>query len=159
MPLFIDWVPLLLLNAMIGYVLLAAFVYRGLGEEDRAKWSPGFLMVGTLALVFGGLMAARWPLPGPYSPLFGETSVLLGIASLGAGLAMAKGWSLATVTWYGFFAGIGAIIIGVNIILLKLTAAAVPSGIGFVLSGLAGVLSPLGWYARWHRRVRLFGVL
>src|SRR5574340_1813998 len=132
MPLFIDWVPLLLLNAMIGYVLLAAFVYRGLGEEDRAKWSPGFFIVGTVSLVFGGLMVVRWPLPGPYNALFGEMSVLLGITFLGAGLALAQGWSLATVTWYGFFAGLGAVIIGVNIVLLKLTAAPLPSGIGFV---------------------------
>jgi putative membrane protein len=156
---FIDWVSLLLINAMFGYFLLAAFVYRGLGELDHAKWAPGFLMVGVISLVFGGVMVIQWPLPGPFNSAFGEMSVLLGVIFLGAGVAMTKGWSLATVTWYGFFAGLAAIVIGARIILLKLTAAPIPSGGAIILSGLAGVLSPLGWYARSDKRLRVLGML
>jgi putative membrane protein len=156
---FIDWVSLLLVNAMFGYFLLAAFVYRGLDEADCAKWAPGFLMVGVISLVFGGVMTMQWPLPGPYSSAFGEMSVLLGIIFFGAGVAMAKGWSLATVTWYGFFAGLAAIVIGIRVIGLELTAAPIPSGGGFILSGLAGVLSPLGWYARSSKHLRILGMI
>ncbi len=156
---FIDWVSLLLMSAMFGYFLLAAFVYRGLGEADHAKWAPGFLMVGVISLVFGGVMVIQWPLPGPFSSAYGEMSVLLGIVFLGAGVAMAKGWSLATVTWFGFFAGLAAITVGVSFILLKLTPAPIPSGGGLILSGLAGVLSPLGWYARSNKHLRILGML
>jgi len=138
---FIDYVSLLLVNMVAGYFLLAAFVYLGLDDPDRRRWAPGFLMVGLVATVFGGLITLSWPLPGPYNAAFGEMSVLFGVIFLGAGLAMAIGWSLATVAGYAFFAGSAAIVIGARIISLKLTLKPALSGTGFIVSGFAGVMA------------------
>ena len=138
---FIDYLSLLLVNMVVGYFLLAAFVYLGLDDPDRRRWAPGFLMVGLVATLFGALITLTWPLPGPYNAAFGEMSVLFGVVFLGAGLAMAIGWSLATVAGYAFFAGAAAIVIGARIISLELTAAPNLSGTGFILSGFAGVMA------------------
>jgi len=144
---FIDWASLLLLNMMAGYFLLAYYVYAGLDEPDQTKWSPAFAMVGALAAIFGGIMAVTWPLPGTYSSIYGEMSVLLGFVFLGAGVAMAKGWSLRAVACYAFFPGIAAVVIGIRIIDLRLTLTPVMAGVGFILSGLAGVFAAptLAW--------------
>jgi putative membrane protein len=152
---FIDYVSLLLINAMAGYFLLAYYVYSGLDDPNQGKWAPGFLMVGVISVVFGGIMAVTWPLPGPYSNVYSEMSVLLGIVFLGAGVAMAKGWDLMTVACYAFFAGAAAIVIGVRIIHLKLTANPALSCAGFILSGVVGVFSaPTLAYMRSNRGFR-----
>src|SRR3990170_3673221 len=133
---FIDYVGLLLINTMIGYFLLAAYVYRGLDDPLDRRWVPGFAMVGLIALVFGAHMVMTWPIIGQYNDAFGEMSVLLGVIFLGAALAIAKGWSLATVAGYAFFAGLAAIVLGVCVISMKMTRAPVLSGTAFILSGL-----------------------
>jgi len=144
---FIDYVGIMLLNAVAGYFLLAYYVFSGLDDPDQTKWAPGFLMTGFLALLFGALMTVTWPIPGPYMKAFGEMSALLGVIFLGAGVAMAKGWSLATVACYAFFAGWAAVIIGVRVIQLKLTLTPAISGVAFILSGVAGVFAAptLAW--------------
>jgi putative membrane protein len=138
---FIDNLSLLLLNMAVGYVLLAAYVYRGLDEPLATKWVPGFAMVGAVAFLFGSFMIMTWPLPGPYNSAFGEMSVLLGVIFLGAALAIAKNWSLVTVATYAFFAGIAAIVLGARIINLGMTAQPAFSGFGFILSGFAGIMA------------------
>ena len=147
MPKFIDYVPLMLFNLMAGYFLLAYYVYAGLDDADQPKWAPGFLIVGLISAVFGGIMSVTWPIPSPYAAAFGDMSVLFGIIFLGAGLAMARGWSLKGVTLYAFFAGWVAIIIGIRFIQGGLTLKPVPSGLGFILSGFAGVMAAptLAW--------------
>lgn len=144
---FIDYAGIMLLNAVAGYFLLAYYVFSGLDDPNQAKWAPGFLMTGFVALLFGALMTVTWPIPGPYMKAFGEMSALLGVIFLGAGVAMAKGWSLATVACYAFFAGWAAIIIGVRVIQLKLTLTPAISGVAFILSGAAGVFAAptLAW--------------
>jgi putative membrane protein len=160
MPPFIDYASLLLLNAMAGLFLLAYYVYAGLDDADQRKWAPGFLMSGAVLTVFGGIMTVTWPLPGPYGSAYGEMSVLLGIAFLGAGVAMANNWSLATVACYAFFAGWAAIVVGVEIIRLKLTRLPLLSGAGFVLSGFAGVMAaPTLAYMRTNRPFRTLAAL
>jgi len=157
---FIDYVSLLLINAMVGHFLLAYYVYSGLDDANQTKWAPGFLMVGVISVVFGGIMAATWPLPGAYGSAFGEMSVLLGIVFLGAGVAMAKGWDLTTVACYAFFAGVAAIVIGVRIIQLKLTGNPALSGAGFILSGIAGVFAaPTLAYMRSNRAFRTIAAI
>ncbi len=152
---FIDWVSLLLLNMVAGFCLLAGYVYTGIEDSNQTRWAPGFLIVGAVAVVFGGIIAVTWPLPGPYNPAYGEMSVLLGIIFLGAGVAMAKGWDLSIVAWYALFAGIAAVIIGVRILELKLTLKPLPSGVGFILSGLGGVFAaPTLLYLRGSRAWR-----
>jgi len=138
---FIDYVGLLLINMMIGYVLLAAYVYRGLDDPLNKRWVPGFAMVGVIAFVFGGHMVMTWPIIGQYNDAFGEMSVLLGIIFLGAAFAIGKGWSLTMVAVYAFFAGLAAIDLGACIISMKMTLVPNLSGAGFILSGLGGVMA------------------
>jgi putative membrane protein len=157
MKLFVDWVSLLLLNAMAGYFLLAYYVYAGLDDPEQTKWAAPFVMVGVLAAIFGGIMAVTWPLPGAYGSAYGEMSVLLGFVFAGAGVAMAKGWNLRVVAWYAFFPGVAAVIIGVSLIALRLTLAPVLSGTGFILSGLAGIFA--GPTLTWLKSDRPFRIL
>lgn len=138
---FIDYVSLLLLNMVAGYFLLSAYVFRGLDDPLDRRWAPGFAMVGLLAFIFGAHMTMTWPLPGPYSSIYGELSVLFGLIFLGAALAIANGWSLLTVATYAFFAGLAAIVLGIRIIGLHLTMKPGLSGTGFILSGLGGVFA------------------
>ena len=74
-------------------------------------------------------------------------------------LAVAKGWGLLPVGVYGLFAGVGSIIVGVRIINLSLTQAPVPSGVGFILTGSAGVLVLAALLLPRQRLVRTLSVL
>jgi len=148
---FIDYVTLMLINMVAGHFILAFFVYKGIDEEDRKKWVPGFAMTGFIALVTGLSMIWTWPLPGSYNSAYGEMSVLWGVIFLGASLAMSQGWELFTVTLYGFFAGLAAIVIGIRIINLNMTLMPLLSGIGFILSGAGGVFSTPALYIRKFR--------
>lgn len=145
----IDYVTLLLINMTAGYFLLSCFVWWGLDSEGKNHWTPAFAIVGLVATVCGFVMTFTWPLPKPYSMAFGEMSVLLGVLFLGAALALARGWNLMPLTLYGLVAGVAAILLGVGIFKLGLTLNPTLTSIGFVLSGLAGVLSPIvAWQAK-----------
>ena len=69
---FIDFVALLLVNMTAGYVLLAAYVLKGLDDPDQSKWGLGFAPAGSLSPVFGSYLLFTWPLPGQYNSAFGE---------------------------------------------------------------------------------------
>ncbi|MCY2931630.1 MAG: DUF981 domain-containing protein [Planctomycetota bacterium] len=137
---FIDFVALLLLNMTAGLVVLGWFLLRGLTSEDNKAWAPAFAAPGLVALVFGGVMATTWPLPGVFNIAFGEMSVMFGVTYLAAAWALAKGWCLRPVAILALVAGAYAILVGEQIIRLKLTMAPIPSGIGFILTGAAGAL-------------------
>lgn len=151
----IDYLTLLLTNMAAGLVLLAAYVFAGLDGPDQKKWAPGLALAGAIALGFGAHMTMTWPLPGPYSSAFGEMSVLFGAIFAAAALAIALEVSLMTIAAYALFAGLGAIVLGIRIIDLGLTRAPVISGVGFILSGLGGVLAAptLAWF-RSNRALR-----
>jgi len=139
----IDYVTLMLVNMVAGFFLLGCFVWRGLVAEDRINWAPAFGICGLVAAVCGFAMTFTWPLPRPYSMAFGEMSVLLGVLFLGTAWALARGWELMPLTIYAFFAGIAAALLGVKIIELGLTNNPILSGVGFILSGSAGMFSPV----------------
>lgn len=146
----IDFLALLLVNMTAGFVLLAWYVFAGLDDPDQKKWAPGFLVTGLIALVFGAYITMIWPLPGVYSSAFGEQSVLFGILFLAAGVCMAAGWNLWTLSIYAFFAGLVAVVLGVRFINLHLTAAPLLAGVGFIVSGLGGILAfpGLTWFKK-----------
>jgi putative membrane protein len=145
----IDYVTLLLINMTAGFFLLSCFVWRGLDSENRFGWTPGFAIVGLVATVGGFVMTFTWPLPKPYSMAFGEMSVLFGVLFLGTALALARGWFLMPLALYGLVAGVAAIVLGVGIFKFGLTAKPPLTAVGFVLSGLAGVFSPIVvWQAK-----------
>lgn len=160
MSLFIDYVALLLVNMTAGFVLLAAYVFRGIESPDQKRWSPAFGLVGVIALLFGMQMTTTWPLPGAYSSAYGEMTVLFGGVFLAASLALALGWDLLIVAGYAFFAGLSAITVGARIINLKMTMAPLFSGTGFILSGICGVCAaPTLAFFKQNRPVRTLGAL
>lgn len=148
----IDYVTLMLINMTAGLVTLAFFLWQGIDSPDRAKWAPAFSIPGVIAVVCGFAMTFTWPLPAPYSMLFGEMSVLLGALFIAAAWALAKGWSLLPLGIYAFFAGSSAILLGVRLITLSLTKSPALSGTGFILTGHAGVFAGL---AIWQYKVKL----
>ncbi len=156
---FIDFVPLLLINTAAGFIVLASFFYWGLDGQNSRSWVPAFSMVGVVAVAAGLRMAFTWPLPGSYNVAFGQMSVFFGILFLGAALALVRGWDLTFVALYGLIAGTAALILGVRIVSLRLTREPVLSGIGFMLSGLSGILSLPILRVRRTRIVRSLGCL
>jgi len=153
---FIDYVPLMLINMAVGLFLLASLICQSSSAINQKRWAAGFIMTGTVALINGCRMTWTWPLPGSYNVAFGEMSVLFGILFLGAGLSLALGWELVSVALYGFFAGIAAIVVGARIINLGLTKEPLISGVGFILSGLGGVLAI---FVIWFQKNRLLILL
>ncbi len=140
---FIDYVTLMLVNMVAAFFLLGCFVWRGLDTEDRVNWAPAFGICGLVATVCGFVMTFTWPLPKPFNMTYGEMSVLLGVLFLGAAWTLARGWELMPLTIYAFFAGAAAVVLGIRIIELGLTLSPILSGVGFILSGAAGMFSPV----------------
>ncbi|TBR58469.1 hypothetical protein B4U84_21395 [Westiellopsis prolifica IICB1] len=156
---FVNYITLMLINMVAGLFLLAGYVYFGLDHAYQKRWIPGFGMTGAIALVTGLHMTFTWPVRGVFNIAYGEMTVLFGILFLSTSLALALGWDLLTVTIYGFFAGLAAIVIGVRIIDLNLTRNPLLSGIGFILTGLAGVCAAPTLYLKTNRKWRLFGAI
>ena len=97
--------------------------------------------MGGVALATGLHMIWTWPVPGSFNISFGETSVLFGGLYLAASVALAMSWDLLTITVYAFFAGLTSIVVGVRIINLGQTRQPLVAGLGFILTGLGGVLA------------------
>jgi putative membrane protein len=155
---FIDYITLMLINMVAGLVLLAGFVYQGIGHSHAKQWIPGFGIAGAIALVTGLHMTFTWPIGGSYNIAFGETSILFGILLIGASVCLAMGWDLTSLGIYAFFAGLAAVVIGARIINLGLTKQPLVSGLGFILTGIGGVASaPTLLYFKTNRAWRMLG--
>ena len=111
---FIDFVSLMLVNMSAGYFIIGIYIYTGVDKLFEKKWIPVFTITGLIALFTGFHMIFSWPLPGPYNMAFGEMSVMLGMLFLGAALSILNKWDLIPLSYYGIFAGIAAIIIGLS---------------------------------------------
>jgi putative membrane protein len=154
---FVNYIPLMLINMVAGLFILASYVYLGLDGTQQKRWIPGFGMTGAIALTTGLHMIFTWPLPGSFNIAFGELSVLFGILFIGASLSLANEWDLLTVTIYAFFAGVAALVIGLRILNLGLTRQPILSAIGFILSGLSGICAAPALYLRTNHTLRLIG--
>ncbi len=145
---FIDYLTLLLANMGAGLVVLAFFFLRGYGTANERPWASGLAMAGLVAFAGGLYMVLTWPITEMKGNdlrwadcAYGESTVLLGIAFLGAALTVSRGWSLVPVTIYATVAGGVAILLGVRIYDLGLSASPPMTAAGFILTGLAGPLS------------------
>ncbi len=156
---FINYITLMLINLVAGLFLLAGYVYYGIDRANQKLWIPGFGITGAIALVTGLHVIFTWPLTGSFNIAYGETTVLFGVLFLGTSLALAFGWDLLTVAVYGFFAGLVAIVIGVRVLNLGLTRQPLQTGIGFILTGLAGVLATPTLFLKTNRAWRLLGAI
>ncbi len=60
---FIDYVPLILINMSAAFLILAFYLLTGIEREDRAKWAPAFGIAGLVAFLGGLHIIFTWPLP------------------------------------------------------------------------------------------------
>ena len=157
---FINYITLMLINMVAGLVLLADFVYRGLDGTNPKRWIPGFGMTGAIALITGLHMTLTWPVTGVFNIAYGETTLLFGVLFIATSVALAMSWDLYSITLYAFFVGLTSILIGIRIINLDLTQLPPISGIGFILTGLGGVLAaPSFIYFKTNRAWRTAGAI
>lgn len=161
----VDYLTLMLVNMTAGLVVLAHYVFRGIPAEDKKPWAAGFAITGFIGVTTGLHMSLTWPLPGSHNILFGEPTVLFGALFLGAALALWNEWRMATVAIYAFFAGLVAVVLGVRVMNLGLTRSPFVAGLGYILSGLGGMLAWLCCLLesivslRTSRALRIIGVL
>lgn len=156
----IDYLTLMLINMAAGLFILGCFVWRDLDTpEDFGRWVPAFAIVGLIAAIGGFAITLTWPLPKPYSSAYGEMSVLFGVLLLGLALALAKRWELLPLAIYAVFAGAAAALLGVRIIDLGLTTHPILSGVGFILSGICGIFSPVVVWQNDKKELRILGAL
>jgi putative membrane protein len=155
----IDYVTLLLVNMVCALVVLAFFLWCGLGHMDTGHWAPAFGICGLVATSAGFAMTLTSPIPKPFSMAYGEMSVLLGVLFLGAAWALMRGWSLLPLSIYAFFAGAAAIVLGVRFIDLSLTPVPLLPGAGFILTGLGGVGAGAALWRHDIKTLRLAGAL
>ncbi len=155
---YIDYITLMLINMAGGLAVLGLYVLLGVDKEQGKTWGVALMMAGVVGLVTGLCMSMTWPIPDLSAVeegssnlrfanvAFGEMSVLLGVLLLGGGAALMKKWSLWPLTIYAFVAGVVAMVIGIRLWGLRLTTEPAMAGIGFILTGLCGVLSgPFLW--------------
>jgi putative membrane protein len=157
---FIDFLPLMLVNMAAGLFLLACYGFTDFGKPNRPQWAPAFGITGLVATGCGFYLIFNFPLIGPYNIAFGETSVLLGVLFLAGSWCIAKDWSLSPLAVYALFAGAIAILMGIAFIYMKLSASPLLTGIGFILTGTAGVLlGPALWISALRQLRWLGGIL
>ena len=157
---FVNYLTLMLISVAAGEVFLAAYLWRGIEDDDQKRWALAFALPGLILLLTGLHMTLTWPLPGAYNIAFGEPALLFGILLLGAAWALIKGWDLLPVAAYGFFAGLATLFVSWSIVDYGMTRNPTLSGLAYALTGLAGVLAwPVLAFFRDNRTVRILGVL
>ncbi|MFB3893857.1 MAG: DUF981 family protein [Phycisphaerae bacterium] len=167
---FIDYIALMLINTVAALAVSAGFFWRGINSPNPKPWAAALAMPGLVSLVTGLCMVTTWPVGRPWlegqqgmtklafaNDAFGEPSVLLGIALLGAALCVARGWSLTPMSIYAALAGLAAITVGAAVAYWSyyappdsatapphpaVTAMPPLTTAGFVLAGLGAVLVP-----------------
>ena len=156
---YIDYLSLMLVNLVAGLVLLACWIFLDADTPRERRWVPGLAMSGVLALLTGVHMIFTWPLPGSFNILYGEMSVFFGILLLGLVFVLIAGLDLLPVASYAEFAGLAALLIGIQVFNLGLTRNPALSGTGFVWMGLIGLGAVPMLRMRGVPAFRIFGAL
>jgi putative membrane protein len=152
---FIDDTGVMLVGLAAGLVILAHYLYKNPGPDERTPWAAGFLAAGLLGLATAVPMVLTWPLPGSYNIAFGEPTLFLSVAFLGAAATLALRWEPLIPALYGFFGGPLAILIGLRIMDLGLTKSPTVAGVAYIATGLGALLT---LPAIQFRQVRLFAL-
>ncbi|MBX5464892.1 MAG: DUF981 domain-containing protein [Clostridia bacterium] len=138
---FIDYAGVMLVGMAAGFVILAHYLYKNPGPEEREPWAAGFFAAGLVGLATSVPMLVNWPLPGSYNVAFGEPALFLSAAFLGAAVTLAMRWEPLIPALYGFWGGLMAVVIGLRIINLGLTQEPLLAGVGYLAAGLGGMLT------------------
>ncbi len=146
---FVDYLAVMLLNLGAGLALLAHYLYVNPAKENRRSWAAGFFAVGFLGLVTSLPMLIMWPLPSSFNVAYAGPMLFLSMVFLAAGLTLMLEWEPLIPAIYGLFGGIYAIIVGFRLLDLKMGAAPGVAFVGFVLTGLGGILVVPSIY--WHK--------
>lgn len=137
----VNYIALMLINLAAGMFLLAYYVVRGLERPEGRGWIPAFALVGGLGLATGLHMVLVWPVPGAYNIVFGDMATWFAALLLAGVVALAVGWPLVPLGIVALLAGLAAIVVGIRIMDLGMTLQPTVAGLGFIVSGLAGVLA------------------
>ncbi len=146
---FTDYLAIMLLNLGAGLALLAHYLYVKPDKQYRKSWAAGFYAVGLLGILTALPMVLTWPLPGGYNVAFGEPALFLSVVYLAAAVTLTFEWEPLIPAIYGFFGGIYGIVIGLRLMDLHLTSHPAVAGIGYILTGLGGMLVLPTIY--WHK--------
>ncbi len=157
---YINFVTLLLAYVILSFTLQAFYVFEALEEPKAPAWASSFFALALLGLIGGFYMVFTWPIPGSYNIIFGEPVILLAVFQLAAAFNIYYNYSLMPVGALSAIAGIIVGFIGYRIIDLELTIVPVLSGLGFLTTGLVGILTPplLHWRDRKSWR-KLYGIV
>ena len=137
----IDYLAVMLVSVGAGLGILALYLFFNPAPEHRPTWGFGF---GATALILAATsipMVVTWPLPGSYNVAYGEPALMFGALFTVAGLALVFRLDLLGPAIWGFFAGIAAVVVGMNIIGLHMSSEPTVAGLGFIFAGLGGILT------------------
>jgi putative membrane protein len=148
---FVDYLAVMLLNLGAGLALLAHYLYVNPEKDSRRSWAAGFFAVGFLGLVSSLPMMIMWPLPSSFNVAYAGPMLYLSMVFLAGGLTLMLEWEPVIPAIYGFFGGIYAIVIGIRLLDLKLGAEPAVAFLGFVLTGIGGMLFLPAIYWRKNR--------
>ncbi len=137
---FVDYLGVMLVNLGAGLALLAHYLYVKPAKALRKSWAAGFYAVGLLGLVTSLPMVLQWPLPGGFNVAYGEPGLYFSVLFIAAGLTLTFEWEPLIPAIYGFFGAIYSIVIGIRIEDLGLSKEPTVALLGFVLTGLGGIL-------------------
>ena len=137
---FVDYLTVMLINLVAGLLLLALHLVAFIQRSPK-KLAPGFLLTGFIGAATGLHMTLTWPLPGGHNIAFGEMSLLFGALFFFAGLALLRDWDLLGLGIYAVLAGVAAVVVGTRILNLGLTKQPLVTFLGFLLTGVGGILT------------------
>ncbi|PSR34287.1 MAG: hypothetical protein C7B46_06055 [Sulfobacillus benefaciens] len=146
---FVDYLAVMLLNVGAGLALLAHYLYVHPDKQYRRSWSAGFFAVGLLGLLTSLPMVLTWPLPGGFNVAYGEPMLFLSMVFLAAAMTLIFEWEPLIPAIYGFFGAIYSIVIGIRIENLHLGSNPTAALVGFLLTGVGGLLVLPAIY--WHK--------
>jgi putative membrane protein len=138
---FVDYLSIMLVNTGAGLALLAHYLYRAPEAGHRRGWAAGFFATGLLGILLALPMVLTWPLPGSYNIVYGEAALYLSVAFLGAAVTLTFEWEPMVPALFGLFGALYAVVGGIRIMNLGMSSEPTLAGLGYILTGLGGILA------------------
>jgi putative membrane protein len=155
----VNYITLMLISLSAGMFLVGTFLLRGLGTDEGRDWVPGFVAAGLILAITGLHMTLTWPVPGAYNIAFGEMALLFGALLLAMAGILVWGQNPLPLGILAVLAGIAAVVVGIRIMNLGMTLQPVVAGLGFIASGLVGILSVPAYAMRGLPQIRALAMI